>query len=105
ALGSAPRTLELTSTEHTIEVRKEGFQPWKTSITPASGLERKLEYKLVSADRALALQETAPTITTKSGYVLRLVPGGTFRMGSERREQGRRPNEGFREVTLKRPYY
>jgi formylglycine-generating enzyme required for sulfatase activity len=26
-------------------------------------------------------------------------------MGSERREQGRRPNEGFRKVTLKRPLY
>jgi formylglycine-generating enzyme required for sulfatase activity len=37
--------------------------------------------------------------------MLRLVPAGTFSMGSERREQGRRPNEGFRRVTLERPLY
>jgi formylglycine-generating enzyme required for sulfatase activity len=37
--------------------------------------------------------------------MLRLIPSGTFSMGSERREQGRRPNEGYRRVTLKRPLY
>jgi len=33
------------------------------------------------------------------------VPPGTFQMGSERREQGRRPNEALRSVTLQRPFY
>jgi formylglycine-generating enzyme required for sulfatase activity len=46
-----------------------------------------------------------PTITTKIGYVVRIVPPGRFVMGSERREQGRRPNEGMRTVTFKRPFY
>jgi formylglycine-generating enzyme required for sulfatase activity len=49
--------------------------------------------------------DSAPTVKTKDGYVLKLVPGGTFSMGSERREQGRRPNEPLRKVTLKRPFY
>jgi formylglycine-generating enzyme required for sulfatase activity len=34
-----------------------------------------------------------------------MVPGGTFQSGTDRREQGRRPNEGSRKVTLARPYY
>jgi len=74
-------------------------------VVPAKGLERVVEYRLISADRATALAETNPTITTKVGYVVRIVPPGRFTMGSERREQGRRPNEGMRAVTLKRPFY
>lgn len=103
--GRTPREFDLSATEHSVEVRKEGFITFTGSVTPALGLERSVNYKLTPADRGKALQESAPTITTKTGYELRLVPIGTFRMGSERREQGRRPNEGWREITLKRPYY
>jgi formylglycine-generating enzyme required for sulfatase activity len=103
--GVAPQTLELTTVKHSLEVRKEGFEPFKVDVTPEAGFERRVDFKLVSADKAVALQESAPTITTKGGYVLRLVPGGTFQMGSDRREQGRRPNEGLREITLERPFY
>jgi formylglycine-generating enzyme required for sulfatase activity len=104
--GRTPQSFELSATEHSVEVRKEGYLPFTGSVTPALGLERSVDYKLTPADRGAALQESAPTIKAKgTGYVLRLVPGGAFKMGSERREQGRRPNEGFRQVTLKRPYY
>ncbi|HVY82287.1 MAG TPA: PEGA domain-containing protein [Steroidobacteraceae bacterium] len=104
--GRTPQKFELSATEHSVEVRKEGYLPFKGSVTPALGLERAVQYKLTSADRGKALLESAPTIKAKAtGYELRLVPGGTFKMGSERREQGRRPNEGYREVTLKRPFY
>jgi formylglycine-generating enzyme required for sulfatase activity len=103
--GTAPQTLDLSATQHRIEIRKEGFQPYTATVVPAKGLERVVEYRLVSTDRATALAEENPTITTKIGYVLRFVPPGKFTMGSERREQGRRPNEGMRQVTLKRPFY
>lgn len=103
--GRTPATLELTTAEHRIEIRKEGYLPYETRVTPAAGLERSVSYKLTPSDRAQALLESAPVIRTKGGYALRLVPPGTFMMGSERREQGRRPNEVHRQVTLKRPYY
>ena len=103
--GRTPQSLQLSAIEHLIEVRKEGFVSYTGTVTPALGLERLVEYKLISADRGQALQESAPVTRTKSGYELRLIPGGTFMMGSERREQGRRPNEGLRPVTLKRPFY
>ena len=105
SVGKTPQSLKLGAVEHLIEVRKEGFIAFTGTVTPALGLERLVEYKLISADRGKALQESAPLIKTKTGYELRLVPPGTFMMGSERREQGRRPNEGLRQVTLKRPYY
>lgn len=103
--GRAPQTLKLTTTEHRLEVRKEGFKPFVTTVVPAKGLERDVRYKLTSADPAQALQESAPIIKAKTGYELRLVPPGTFTMGSDRREQGRRPNETQIRVTLKRPFY
>lgn len=103
--GRTPQTLELSAVEHRLEVRKDGFLAFRDSVTPATGLERQIHYHLVPLDRGAALQESAPTIATGDGYAMRLVPGGTFPMGSDRREQGRRPNEGLRQVTLKRPYY
>jgi formylglycine-generating enzyme required for sulfatase activity len=103
--GHTPQSLNLSAVEHRIEVRKQGFLPFTGVVTPAAGLERTVQYHLTSADRSAALQEAAPTVTSKTGSVLRLVPSGTFVMGSERREQGRRPNEGLRQVTLKRPFY
>jgi formylglycine-generating enzyme required for sulfatase activity len=103
--GRTPQTMKLSAIEHRIEVRKDGFIPFTTAITPEAGLERQIRYHLVSSDRAVALQESAPLIATGTGYALRLIPVGTFAMGSERREQGRRPNEGLRQVSLKRPFY
>ncbi|MBS0422315.1 MAG: PEGA domain-containing protein [Proteobacteria bacterium] len=98
--GRTPQSLELSATEHRIEVRKEGWLPYSGAVTPSKGLDRTIQYRLSPADRSLA-----STVYAQTGYLLKLVPTGTFTMGSERREQGRRPNEGFRQVTLKRPVY
>jgi formylglycine-generating enzyme required for sulfatase activity len=103
--GRTPQSLELSAIEHRIEVRKEGWVTYTGTVTPAKGLDRTLQYRLVSEDRSIALAQTASAIYTQTGYLLRMVPAGTFSMGSERREQGRRPNEGLRRVTLKRPFY
>ena len=103
--GHTPQSLELSAIEHRIEVRKEGWLTYTSTVTPAKGLDRTLQYRLVPEDRSGALAQTASTVYTQTGYMMRLVPSGTFSMGSERHEQGRRPNEGFRHVTLKRPFY
>jgi formylglycine-generating enzyme required for sulfatase activity len=103
--GRTPQSLELSAIEHRIEVRKEGWVTYTGTVTPEKSLDRTLQYRLVSEDRSIALSQTASEIYTQTGYMLRLIPSGTFSMGSERREQGRRPNEGFRRVTLKRPLY
>jgi formylglycine-generating enzyme required for sulfatase activity len=103
--GQTPQTLMLPAVEHRVEVRKAGFVSFAAVVTPAADLERAVQYHLTPSDRGRALLESAPLIRSQIGSVLRLVPGGPFQMGSERREQGRRPNEGFRNVTLQRPYY
>jgi hypothetical protein len=47
--GKTPQTFELSATEHRIEVRKEGFQPFKSRVTPEAGLDRTVQYHLVPA--------------------------------------------------------
>jgi hypothetical protein len=45
--GKTPQSLDLPATEHRIEVRKQGFQPFKISVTPGAGLARAVQYHLV----------------------------------------------------------
>ena len=49
ARGKAPQALELSATEHRIEVRKEGFQAFKATVAPAATLDRTVQYRLVPA--------------------------------------------------------
>src|SRR5437588_510379 len=103
--GQTPQSLLLPAVEHRIEVRKAGFIAFEAVLTPVPELERAVQYHLTPSDRGRALLESAPLIRSQIGYVLRLVPPGALQMGSERREQGRRPNEGLRTVPLQRPFY
>jgi formylglycine-generating enzyme required for sulfatase activity len=96
AQGATPQTLTLPAIEHRLEVRRAGYEPYSALVTPEAGLERALHYHLVPADRARALEETAPLIRAGGGYALRLVPGGSFAMGGAGQA---------RQVTLARPLY
>jgi formylglycine-generating enzyme required for sulfatase activity len=101
--GAAPVSLQLPAARHRIEVRKEGYSAYATDVALAPGIGRKIGYKLIDPKDIVG---NAPrVITTKSGVKLLIVAGGTYSAGTERREQGRRPNEGARRVTLHRPFY
>ena len=45
--GKAPQSLELPASEHRVEVRKAGFQTFKTTVSPAASLDRIVQYHLV----------------------------------------------------------
>jgi hypothetical protein len=47
ARGKTPQSLDLPATDHRIEVRKKGFQTFKTVVTPAAGLDRAVQYHLI----------------------------------------------------------
>jgi hypothetical protein len=94
--GHTPQSLELSATEHHIEVRKEGWTPYTGTVTPSKGLDRTLHYRLKLQDYSIALSQIASTVYTQTGYRLRLVSAGAFSMGNERRA---------RRVTLKRSLY
>lgn len=103
--GRTPLTLDLLAGEHAIEVRKAPLGPHKSKLTLAPGLARSLEYRLTVAGQPSSVLAAGTRLGTKIGYAMRLVQPATFEIGSERREQGRRPNETRRQVTLTRAYY
>lgn len=104
--GRAPQALELLAVEHRIEVSKQGFVPLIASVSPTPGLASAVQYRLAVSDRSLAFQQSAPIVTTKSGYALRIVPSGVFLMGEDAPdgEAGGSRASG-RVVKLARPFY
>jgi formylglycine-generating enzyme required for sulfatase activity len=101
--GAVPKKIELVAVRHQLEIKKQGYQPYLTQITPRPGYPQ--EIKII-----LTRLETKPAgppgvITAKNGYPLRLIRPQPFTMGSSRREQGRRANETLRKINLRRPFY
>ena len=101
--GRVPRQLRLVAVEHRLEIKKKGYQPYLTRITPRPGFPQEIAVTLIK--QASAKSATANIITTKNGYKLKLIQPRSFTMGSSRREQGRRSNETLRSVKLQRPFY
>ena len=101
--GKVPRKLRLVAVEHRLEIKKKGYRPYRTRITPRPGFPQEIAVTLVK--QASAEKIGANTITTKNGYALKLIRPRSFTMGSSRREQGRRSNETLRRIKLQRPFY
>jgi len=101
--GPAPASLQLPASRHHIEVRKEGYKPFVSDLVLAPGIARTFDFKLV--DPKDVVGNSPPRIATKNDIKLLIVAGGSYQAGTDRREQGRRPNEGSHKVTLARPFY
>ena len=103
-MGAASQTLSLVALPQKIEVRKEGYEGFATTITPRPGFPQSIEVALRTLEEAKAAL-TPAVITTSQGQVLRLIQPARFRMGASRREPGRRANETIREINLTRRFY
>jgi formylglycine-generating enzyme required for sulfatase activity len=102
--GKAKQTLWLAAVPHKVEIRKRGYQTYRTTVTPRPGFEQALRVSL-SPTTGAAPGSSANVITNSQGQVLRRVSPAEFLVGSSRREQGRRSNETRRKVILNRPFY
>jgi formylglycine-generating enzyme required for sulfatase activity len=102
-MGRVPRQLRLVAVEHQIEIKKNGYQSYRTRITPRPGYPQEIAVTLVK--QTSPEPATANIITAKNGYKLKLIQPRSFTMGSSRREQGRRSNETLRRIKLQRPFY
>jgi len=101
--GRVPATLRLVAVEHQLEIRRQGYRPYQTRITPRPGFKQEISVALTKLSSGP--QITAGIIKAANGYVLKLVQPGPFSMGSSRREQGRRSNETLRKIKLQRPFF
>lgn len=104
SVGAANQKLRLVATTQDIEIRKTGFVTYKASITPRPGVSQKIETTLLTPTQA-KMAATPANIRNKADQALKLMPVGSFTMGSARREPGRRANEAQRSVQFKRPFY
>jgi formylglycine-generating enzyme required for sulfatase activity len=102
--GPANQALLLTAVPQRIEIRREGYETYRTTVTPRPGFPQSVAVTLKTL--AQAREETIPRILkTFQGQELRLIDGGRLRMGASRREPGRRANETIREIELTRRFY
>jgi formylglycine-generating enzyme required for sulfatase activity len=99
--GTADQTLDLDARPHEIEIRLEGYLPFRTTLTPEPGQTQAVHAVLKEAGVA----GMPATIESPQGVELVLVGPGRFTMGAARREPGRRANEVLHEVEITRPYY
>lgn len=104
-LGVTPLTVELPARRHTLELRKTGSATQRLDVDLSNTVARRIDYRLVPEGKAADWTPPTPQWRGQSGTVMRLVNGGSFLMGSDRREQGRRANEYQRRITLSRPFY
>lgn len=104
ARGKADQTLQLTTRAHHVEIRKDGYAPFSTDLTPRPGIDQQIRVNLKTV-REAKLAAVKPQITTAAGQTLKLFHPGRFSMGASRREPGRRANEVLHEVAMTRPFY
>lgn len=104
-LGSSPLSVELPARRAQLSVRQAGFTEQSIAVDLSSGVARQVTYRLVPQGRAADWQPPEEQLNLTQGPTLRLITGGSFSMGSGRREQGRRSNEWQRRITLQRPFY
>jgi formylglycine-generating enzyme required for sulfatase activity len=102
--GATPLTLELMAIGHAIEIRLEGYAIERANVTAQPGFPQKLERDLVPLDVSSG-GGFAPTLRTRSGQELKLMPAGQFTMGTSRRDTARRANEVLRPVRLTHAFY
>jgi formylglycine-generating enzyme required for sulfatase activity len=103
SLGVVPKSLELTAVPQKIKITKTGYESYFTELIPRPGFPQEVTATLQLKN---APKKTSRgTIKAANAYPLVLINPSSYRMGSSRREQGRRSNETLRNIVLKRPFY
>ena len=95
--------LSLPTINHTVLVRKKGYQSVTRTFIPIK--DHPLRLTIILEDEKSLITKFPTEVTLENGYKMKLiVPRDTFFMGSTRREPNRRSNETLREVKLNRPF-
>ena len=102
--GPAAGVFTLPAVPHEVEIRKEGYAGYQTTVMPQPGFPKELKVRLLTLAEA-RLEALKRVRTTGDGHELVLLGPGSLRMGASRREPGRRANEVLRDVALSRLFY
>ncbi len=103
--GRGSQTLSLNTLPHTISVRKPGYVTQTTDIIPTRANKQIISVNLLTEEEHYWAQ-LPDRYTNKLGHSLKLFKNlGNVKMGSSRREDGRRANEVVFEAELTKPFY
>ena len=104
-IGRTPALLRMQTLPQTITVSQSRYLPETQTITPVEGTTRVLEVNLVS-EQEHRLKTSPDTYVNSIGMKFKLFKNADFfTMGSKPGESNSRPNEFYRQVQLKRPFY
>jgi len=96
--------LTLSTVNHRIEVRKDGYQSQTREFLPLQNQQQSLSFNLLTESQAI--WAGIPRRYEFSGHQMLLFrDAGTVRMGSSRREADRRANEAEWTADLQRAFY
>ena len=104
SVGNPSQQLSLTASRHILEIVKEGYSTYSTTVTPQPGLSQQLLVTLQTNDEA-RVAAIPQTIVTSTEQTLTLILPDKLKMGAGRRERGRRSNEVQKDVVLTKAYY
>lgn len=104
-IGQTPVLVRLQTLSQTITVSQTRYLPETHTITPVEGTTQVLEVNLVS-EQEHRLNTSPDTYVNSIGMEFKLFKEADyFTMGSKPGEANSRPNEFYRQVQLKRPFY
>lgn len=105
ARGRGSQTLSLNTLPHSVRVRKAGYVDYKNTIIPTRSSSQVVSVKLLT--KAQHFWQNIPnSYTSQLGHEMVLFKSpGTVKLGSSRRETGRRSNETVYSAKLTKHFY
>ena len=103
--GQGSQTLNLNTLPHTVSIRKPGYVTQNDDIIPTRDQKQIINVKLLTEEQHYWAQ-VPNTYENEIGHSMKLfrAPGGV-KLGSSRREAGRRANEVQYTAQLTKPFY
>lgn len=103
--GTGSQTLALNTLPHSVSVRKPGYVTQNSDIIPTRRSQQVLSFKLLTEEQHYWAQ-IPNSYTNRLGHEMKLFRDlGTVKLGSSRREDGRRANEVVYQAELTKPFY
>lgn len=103
--GPGSQTLNLNSLPHSISVRKPGYVTQTNDLIPTRQNKQIISVKLLTEEQHYWAQVPS-TYSTRDGHQMKLFRQlGEVRLGSSRKEDGRRANEAVYTASLSKPFY
>lgn len=103
-LGLSDAVFPLHAIEHDVELKKEGYAGFSTTLKIQKNLTQEIRVKLLTHEEA-RLEALKQVRTTADGQQLVLLQPSPIKMGASRRQPGRRANEVYRTTNLNRLFY